>query len=295
MNRQSLKGFIFILIASVLWGFAGALAKVIFHQSVSPLELTAVRSLIATVILFLLLLTLRKPLRVTEQSIKFLLIQGILLSAVNFTFYYSISKTSVAIAIMLEYTAPIFVIIHDSFTKKYRINSKIMGIVVASIFSCFLLVGAYNINLLKTNYLGISVGFLCAISFAAYNIWGKLGHSLNINTWTMTFYSFLLSSIFWLFFFSPLELLSGKYTFSLWAYFVFIGIFATVLPYWLYLEGLKYINAFPATIIGMLDPVSAAIAAFILLGETLEPLQIIGMASICGVILYLKRHDELLV
>ncbi|MCC5662406.1 DMT family transporter [Nostoc sp. CHAB 5784] len=294
MKRQSLKGFTFILLASILWGIAGALAKVIFNLSVSPLELTVVRSIVAAVILFLLILAFKKPLRVTKQAIQFLVIQGIILSAIHLTFYYSISKTNVAIAVMLQCTAPIFVIVFDIFANNYRMNFTIGVLLIISVFSCSMLVGVYNIDFLKTNFAGICVGILCGISFAFYNIWGKRGHSLNINTWTMTFYSFLFSSIIWLFLFYPINLFSDKYTLKIWAYFIFIGIFATILPNWLYLEGLRYINAFPATIIGMLEPVSAGIVAFMLLKETLEPLQLIGMAGICGVILYLKKHNELL-
>jgi len=53
-----------------------------------------------------------------------------------------------------------------------------------------------------------------------------------------------------------------------------------MLPYWLLLYGLRHVHALPATVIGMLDPLTAGVFAYWLLGETLTAANLTGIAVI---------------
>jgi len=57
-----------------------------------------------------------------------------------------------------------------------------------------------------------------------------------------------------------------------------------MLPYWLLLYGLRHVHALPATVIGMLDPLTAGVFAYWLLGETLTAANIIGIAVITAAV-----------
>jgi drug/metabolite transporter, DME family len=104
-------GILAILIAAVLFGVAGALAKVLFHAEISPIDLTAVRSLVACAVFSLAMLaTQPRTFRTAPSAIPLLIATGLAFTAVNITFYLSISMINVAAAITLEYTAPFFVL-----------------------------------------------------------------------------------------------------------------------------------------------------------------------------------------
>ena len=249
------------------------------------MNLTAVRSIMASVLFGMVFLWRRKPFE--WKNSRFFVIFGLLLSIMNYTFYLAIARTNVAIAIMLEYTAPVFVLLFMLARRKVRHPWRSAAIAIVSVIGCFLLVGGYRTGLFDQNKIGLLVGLGCGMAFAAYNMFGEQGHRLGLDTLTMTFLSFLVSAILWclvspgaIYLFTDLSLLP---------FLLFIGLFATVLPYFLYLEGLKRVPSFPATVIGMLDPVSAWLAAALILNEALESLQVVGMLIISSLVLAVKR------
>ena len=71
----------------------------------------------------------------------------------------------------------------------------------------------------------------------------------------------------------------------------FITVVATIIPYWLLMYGLRHVDALPATIVGMLDPVAAGLLAFILIGETLTGGHITGIALILLAISFPTRSQ----
>jgi drug/metabolite transporter (DMT)-like permease len=287
-----MSGYLSIIVASILFGVAGAVAKMLFHADITPLDLTILRAFVAFGVLAALGGLGIFSLRVTRKDIPYLLGLGLLLSAVNYTFYLSISLTSVAVAIMLEYTAPVFVLVFGIAAGTSRLDKATSIVLALSISGCFLLAGGYDAEFFHENFWGVMAGLLCGASFALYNIWGNRGHERKLSSWTMTFYSFGVSAVFWGFFTPAMTVGTASFNPETIGYLIFIGVFATVLPYWLYIFGLKTVPAFQATVIGMLDPIAAAIAAFILVGEALQAAQIAGIGLILAAILYLKKRDE---
>ena len=103
------NGIIAITVAAILFGTAGAFAKLLFTVQVSPVDLTAIRTIVALVVFGLFLgATSRPSLYLERAHLPLLLASGVTFTAVNITFYMAISKISVAAAITLEYTAPFF-------------------------------------------------------------------------------------------------------------------------------------------------------------------------------------------
>lgn len=279
------RGYLYIIGASVLWGIAAATAKVLFNASVSPLDLTAVRSLIAALLFGAVWIAHGRPFR--RDQLGFLLLFGVLLSAVNLSFYMAIKLTSVAVALALEYTAPMFVVFYSFARGRAEGIGRSLAIAAAGIAGCYLLVGAYRAELLEQNAGGIVAGLVCGVSFAAYSVLGERGHRMGIDTLSMTFGSFAISAILWLALsHESVQLLADPKALPL---VLFIGVFATVVPYFIYLEGLKHVPSFQATVLGMLDPLVAWLSAALLLGEMLEGLQVLGMMIVLSTIIVMKR------
>ena len=84
----------------------------------------------------------------------------------------------------------------------------------------------------------------------------------------------------------------GGYSLSLWGLILFVGLFGTVLPFGLYNEGIKRINATHASITATLEPVMAGVISYVFLGEVMEVWQIIGAALVLATILLLQLQKK---
>ena len=73
----------------------------------------------------------------------------------------------------------------------------------------------------------------------------------------------------------------------------FICIVATIIPYWLLMYGLRQVDALPATVIGMLDPVAAGTIAWLLVGERLTAGNVAGIAIIIAAVTMATMADHL--
>ena len=284
------KGLIAISMAAFLFGAAGALAKILFRADISPIDLTAIRAIVACALFALfLMITSRQALRLTRDAMPLLLASGIAFTAVNISFYLAISKINVAAAITLEYTAPLFVLILSVLLHKRRLSWRDVSTVGVAIIGCFLLTGTSTSVLSLSS--GVLWGLFCGFSFGVANMIGNACSARGITPACVTFYSFLVSALIWmpaLPFLSVWQIQTDLETLSLIG---FITVVATMIPYWLLMYGLRHVDALPATIVGMLDPVAAGLLAFILIGETLTGGHITGIALILLAISFLTRSQ----
>ncbi|MGI9310591.1 MAG: EamA family transporter [bacterium] len=229
--------------------------------------------------------------RLTRDALPLLLASGIAFTAVNVSFYLAISKINVAAAITLEYTAPFFVLIISFFAGAKRITRVDALIVAASIAGCFLLSSDRGGALFHLSP-GILIGLACGLSFAIYNLIGNACKSRGIGTTAVTFHSFFISSLVWLAALPWLDLHEISFSRQSVLQIGFIVVFATMLPYWLLLYGLRHVHALPATVIGMLDPLTAGVFAFWLLGEVLTVPNLIGIAIIIAAVCVFTAKEQ---
>jgi len=99
-------------------------------------------------------------------------------------------------------------------------------------------------------------------------------------------YAYTFAMLFWWTLTPPWLLISEGYTIRLWAIFFLIGAGGTVLPFALYTFGLTYLPATQVSIISTMEPVVAAGAGLLLLGEALHWPQLLGgVLVVTGVVL----------
>ncbi|WP_165915124.1 EamA family transporter [Rhizobium sp. PP-F2F-G48] len=283
--------YTYIALAALLFGLAGAMSKFLFNGSVDPLALTVLRTVIAAIVLMALFRVSGSWQKPGISDVPMLAAIGFLTFAVTYTFYEAIAEAGVATAIMLQYTAPVFVIVIEAAAfRKLPDRFRLLSITIA-LAGCFLLVRGYDFASLATGWAGIAFGLGCGLFFAAYNMLVTRAHDRGMAEQYITVYSFAFAALVALAVVPTIDLDPGSIDRSAWMSILFISIFATVLPYKLYVAGLKSVPAFQATLIGMLDPVSAALAAALFLGEELDALQVAGVALVIFAVL-LTSHPS---
>lgn len=289
----ALKGYICVIIGAMMWASSGTAGKALFEGGMKALDLVQIRVTLASLILFLFLAVFsREALRVRPKDLGyFLLLGGVFMALVQGTYFYTISKIQVAAAILIQYLAPIFVAVYSMvFWKERPTFFKITALVLA-FGGCYLVVGGYNLELLRMNRLGIMGGVASAVCFAGYSLLGERGMH-RYKPWTVLFYALVFSIPTWHIIHPPFMYLRLEWSPVQWLWVTYIAVVGTILPFGLFFVGINYIRSTRASITATLEPISAGFFAFFALGETLEIWQMIGGAMVIGAIVLLQIQQE---
>src|SRR4030066_1408172 len=105
MKKNEIRGYLYILIGTTLWGVSRGVAKSLFIIGLPPAELVQIRLTLATVTLLLILLIFdRNRIIISLKDLPYFLVLGFVgVVGVHFTYYYTISKIHVGPAVLMQY------------------------------------------------------------------------------------------------------------------------------------------------------------------------------------------------
>jgi drug/metabolite transporter (DMT)-like permease len=195
------------------------------------------------------------------------------------TYYYSISVLGVSLAILIQYLAPALIVAWGAL-RGTRVHLSTMIAIASALFGIALLVldldpRSLAAHPLHAKPLHLAVSFGSTLSFAFYVVFSKRG-LMRYPPETVLFYTFLVAGVFWAFVTPPWRILAARYDAELWLMFACLGVFSTLVPFFLFNTGLKHLSAAEAGIIASLEPVVAVLSAALFLGEGLHALQWLG-------------------
>jgi drug/metabolite transporter (DMT)-like permease len=193
----------------------------------------------------------------------------------NFFYFEALHLTSVATAILLQYMAPVLVALYTVLVQRQRLPGRIFLALALALLGCALVVRAYNLEVLRPNLLGVLAGLGTATAFAFYILTSRAALK-TMDAWTLLTYAYLAAALAWVLVVPPWRLPALGFPLGIWGAFLAVATIGTVLPFGLFISGLKFLPPTQASIVSMLEPVVAAVVAYFLLGETLLPLQILG-------------------
>jgi drug/metabolite transporter (DMT)-like permease len=285
----------FLLITAAM-GFAlgGVAAKVLREADMDAFRLTQIRSTGAALILLIFAFIKGKDqLYARRDELKDLILFGIIgVSAVTSFYFFALKYLFVSVALIIEFTATIWIALYLRFIKKKHI-SPIMWLGIVFAFSGLVLVSQiWSSSTLHP--IGVAVAFADAFALAYYFLTAdrltQTRSSLSLMTWGIgvaaVFWAIILP--WWNF---PFEYLTDTYSLSGnlsdysapgWALILWIIIIGTVIPYLLTVTGIRELSAGTSSVIGMIEPIFAGVIAWILLNEALSEIQLIG----CAVVLF---------
>jgi drug/metabolite transporter (DMT)-like permease len=276
-----------VIAAAICWGIMANVAKLLFRdRGVDPLVLVVIRADLATLSLFAVLGLVRPALlRVRRQDVWAAALVGIGGLAINNFFYFqALHLTSVATAILLQYQAPILVALYTVLVQRQRLSGRLILALFVAVLGCVLVVRAYDLATLRLNLLGVAAGLGTAVAFAFYILASRAALK-SLDAWTLLTYAYGSAGLAWSVLLPPWRILEQGYDLGTWGAFLAIATIGTVVPFGLFISGLRFLPPTQASIVSMLEPVVASVAAYAILGETLLPFQILGGALVlAGVI-----------
>ncbi len=267
-KRTAFSGYGEIIAAAVMWGFVGILAKMI--SGMSAQSIIFYRVAFAFIIFFIILLISgnMKIIRLSDKKI-YLVLFGIFQALTMLMYFVSILKGSVSVAVLLLYTAPAYVTVLSPLLLKESSTRKGIIALFLSIAGIIFIVNPGKIDFSRS--LGIMAGILSGIAYALQIITSKRAGS-TYSGYTQAFWSFIIAALIFL----PVGVAPAEVVFDNMVFLILLAIFPTILSVSLYFNGLKKVRAQSASILGLIEPVSAVILAILILGEKISALEIIG-------------------
>jgi len=298
---QELRGRLLILGATFFWGTSAALARLIFRDhDIPPLVMVELR-LLMSLILLGGWLAWRRPeaLAIAPRDLgPMLLLGSIGVAAIQGSYYHSISVLGVGLAILIQYLAPSLIVIF-AIARGARPNVRTLAIVVAALAGTGLLVGYVGPEARSARLADWLISFSSALTFAFYILYSKRLLS-RYPPETVLVYTFAVASAVWMVAAPPWQIVQAGYSPRMWGMFLVIGVASALIPFSLFYAGLRKLPPAEVGILATVEPAVAVVAAWLILGEGLQPLQWLGagmvlaaaMLASTGTGLGLKRGSE---
>lgn len=260
---------------------------------IDPLILSQTRTSFSLLVLVPVLVLRRgwQRIQLPTHDLVQCLVLGILgVAASNYFYYVAIQRTSVAVAIILQYTAPVWVLFYVVARRQQKISfQKIAAIVVAiaGIALTIGMVGAKSSSPLHLNSYGLLAAMLASFSFAFYNVGG---HSIlaHYDRWRVLTWTLASAAVFWLFVNPPWKVVGGHYTSAQWAFLFVFSMISVLGSFSLYFLGLQHLEPTRAIIGSCLEPVFSILLAAVLLGEGVRPIQALGIVLVLAAIVIVQ-------
>lgn len=281
--------FIYILLSAIFWGIAGIFVRTL-NTELSPMAIVFGRSFFTAIILGAVILLKDKSLFKIKVKDLHLFIGCALFSILlfNFSYYKTMSLTSLSVAAVLLYTAPFFVVIISAFLFGERFNlSKIIACITAFV-GCMFVSGVFD-SQNRITLPALVFGLLTGFGYALYTIFSRLLIDKGYNTFTITFYTFLFSAMACCFLNDVNVTFTTTFSSAkIFVTIVLMAILNTVIPYLLYTKGLLGVEASSAPIIATLEPVVATLTGGIIYKETLGFSGAFGILLVLGSVIILN-------
>ena len=263
----------------------------IMASGLDAFDVVVYRLAISSPFLFLAFALRRKgSLGVSPSVVTYLALGGFATFSAMISYYYAVSLIGVALAAVLTYLAPVFTLISSPFLLGERVSSK--KVISASIvlIGCFLAVKAYSASYLKLNELGILIGIMCGLSYSLMTLTLKLLMKRGYEDMFKTVTFMLVFSTVFCLPFTALHPLKPVLDLEALALILVLAFPLTSLAYSLFVLGLSKAEASKSNIASSIEITTAVAVGILLLGEALEPIQILGaLLVIVGVsLLYLR-------
>jgi len=298
------RGYLYIASAAFLWGVAAALGRAAFTgrllpkgqalRPIDPLILSQSRATFSFLVLLFALVLLRgwKRLYVPVADFRRMFVLGILgVAASNYLYYLAIQRTNVATAIILQYTAPILVLVYTVARGLQKATIQRVVAVALAVTGIALLIGIFGSGGLRLDAIGVLAALGAAFSFAFYNVGG---HSIlaRHDRWTVLLYVILSASLFWIAVNPPWKVVAAHYSGSQWLFLLMFSLISVLAPFSLYFAGLQHLEPTRAIVVSCLEPVFSIVIAAVTLGEVMKPLQTVGIVLVLVAIVVVQLPDR---
>lgn len=291
-------GLLFVIAGAVLWGVGGTVSqKLMHHYGADPAWLVTIRLSVAGPLLLLLQSALKDRRQIfgvwkDRRIAPLLLIYGLAgMLAVQYTFIASISYGNAAVATLLQYLAPVVVLLYFLMRQRKAPTRIEMITAALALIGCFLLLTNGSLSSLSVPAPAVIWGLLSAIAAAFYTLAAvpllRKYDSLVVVGWAMTVGGVALAAIR-----PPWKSPWPTLDMAGYGYLAFVLVFGTTLAFWFYIESLRNLPPQETIVLGSLEPLAAVLTTVLWLHEPFGLWQWGGTVCIIAVLLLMSLRGR---
>lgn len=283
-NFSEKQGSLLVLLGGIAWGFSGACGEYILNKRGLSVDILIPLRLFLAGIVMLIYCKFRNidlsygVFKNKHHLIRLLLFSFFGIFFCQYFYFYGISLSNAAIATVIQYTAPAFIILIICLEDKRKPTLYEILALIFVISGIFLLATNGDFTKFVVSLKALFICSLSVIGVVCYSIiprkLNKIYSPLPILGYAMLIMGFVLCLK------EQIWIKSFAMDFSLFLAMFSVIILGTVFAFGTYMVGLNIIGATKASLIASVEPVGAAIIAYFWLGTSLESMQIIGFILI---------------
>jgi drug/metabolite transporter, DME family len=289
-------GYVFVLLAAALWGSLGIIYNTLNRDYGVPIGVTVFYRAFFAALGLLVYLGLRNRglLVLPRRQLPLLLGYALLGITVFYSVYgQSTITNTVAVAAVLMYTAPAFVILFARFWGEPLTRRK-LGALLLTFVGCALVAQVYAAGQLNFNWLGLALGLGSGVLYASYTIFANQGLRNGLAPLTVVFYAQAFGAVGLL---TLVVLSSGGFGsvfaagphWQAWLLLLTAGLFNTLAAAGFYVSGLARIETGAASIASTFELVCATAFGFIFLAQAIDIWQALGGTLVIAALVLLAR------
>jgi drug/metabolite transporter, DME family len=268
-------------------------------RPIDPLILSQTRTTFSLLVLLPLLVASQgwQRIKLPARDLAHCFLLGTLGVAVSNYFYYvAIQRTNVATAIIVQYTAPVWVLFYVVARGKQKLSLQKVVAVALSVAGIALVIGIVGTKpngerALRLDSYGLIAALLASLSFAFYNVGG---HRIlaRYDRWRVLVWTLAPAAAFWIVVNPLWKIVAAHYAPGQWLFLFVFSMISVLGPFSLYFLGLQHLEPTRAIIASCLEPVFSILLAALFLGEVLRPAQTVGIIFVLAAIVIVQRRGR---
>ncbi len=291
MKRVMKMYSIYIAAAAVLWGIISLFSTELKAAGLDPGNIVALRSFGAAAVLSLMFVIKdRSVFRIELKDIKYFIGTGIVSFVwFNWCLFTSMNECTTAIAVVLLYTAPVFVVFLSAVFFRERITPMKLVALVMTVSGCALVTGIAGGDINGTLF-GIVCGIGSGLFYGLYSIFGRFALNKYSDA-TVTLYTFIFAAIGSVTLLNLNEMTAALSQPEGYIPAVLIILISTVAPFILYTKGLSGVESGTASILATIEPAVGVLISVFILDQRLTLMSFIGIMLIFSAVIMLNIRN----
>ena len=283
--------YLYVVLGAVCWGLIGLFNRALGELDVSVFQRVCIRNFGALLLLTAVFaVTRRSVFRIQLRHLPWFFGSGLIsIFGLSLVYFQCQAECSLAVAGILLYLAPSFVVLMSAVLWKAPITRRKVAALLLALLGCALVSGIVG-GQLTASPRGLLLGVASGFCYATYTVFAHyvLKH---YDSLTMTYWTFVVAGLASLFFWDTAALTAVATDSRGIIGMLGLIVIATVLPYLFYTKGLEGVEGGKASIIANVEPVVGALVGVFVFGETLSVWVVLGIVCVLSGVILLAKED----
>ena len=282
--------YIYVILGAACWGLIGIFNRMLGAAGVSVWNRVTIRNFLSLLLLTAVFVLVRRSVfRIQLRHLPIFMGAGLFsVLGLAVSYFHCQMYCSLAVAGILLYLAPAFVVLMSALFWKAPITKRKIAALVLSFLGCALVSGIMS-GALTVSATGLLLGIASGFCYATYTIFAHYGLK-HYDSLTMIYWTFMFAGLGSLLFLDWPTLAPTLSVPMTWLGIVGLVVVATVLPYLFYTKGLEGVESGKASIIANVEPVVAALTGIVFYREMMDLWTVLGIVCVLGGVVLLAKE-----